>query len=118
MAIQGLFTGEISYVDQKRPAVTVEFETGPTEVEAGRLKGSYSVRTFKDGERAGNSSSNGTLDGIMNTSGQSSALVVSFGPEQFAQLYIVPGGEALVGNVYEMTTAKDSILIGRVRLTR
>lgn len=117
-SLQGLFSGEVTFLDGKEGPLTVELETAATEVEGGRIKGSYSVRTYKNGERTGNSNSNGTLDGIMNTSGASSALIVETGPERFMQLYYLPGQDAMIGNFYEMSTAKDSKLIGRVRLSR
>lgn len=116
--LQGLFSGDVSYTDPKRSPLTIEIEMAATEVESGKLKGSYGVRLYKNGERTGNSNSKGTLDRIMNTSGQSSALVIEIAPDQFVQLYYLAGPDALVGNLYEMSSAKNSKLIGRVKLTR
>ncbi|MGE0171856.1 MAG: hypothetical protein AB7T49_03690 [Oligoflexales bacterium] len=115
--IQGSFAGDVLYLDHKQTPGTIEFDISATEVDGGRLKGSYSARMYRDGQRIGNSNYSGTLEGIMNTTSRSSALIVQLSPDSFAQLYYLPAADALVGNLYK-NTVTDSNIVARLKLTR
>jgi len=117
-ALQGFYSGEITFLDPKRKPWTLEMDLS-SDVRNGQQKGNFMVRIVDDeGRQLSRLTEDSSIGGILKPVSESKALIVRVFKTQFLQTYIFEKQGVIIGNYYDERPDGKVVHLGRFKLRR
>lgn len=117
-AMQGFYSGEITFLDPKRKPWTLEMDLG-SDVRNGQQKGNFMVRIVDDeGRQLSRLTEDSSIKAILKPVSESKALLVRVFKTQFLQIYIFEKQGVIIGNFYDELPDGKVEHLGRFKLRR
>lgn len=116
-AMQGFYSGEITFLDPKRKPWTLEMDLS-SDTRNGQPKGHFTVRIVDDEGRQSRLGNDGDIGSILKPVSESKALIVRVDRTQFLQMYIFEKQGIIIGNFYDELPDGKVQHLGRFKLRR